>query len=85
MPAFNERVLSTTQDQLLPAVSDTVLSSNLLTMRLVLGKAKSWVGETLRRPVKVSKSTTGGAFSGLATFDTSAVNNTVRMSYNPTA
>lgn len=84
MPAFNERVLSTTQDELLPAVQDTILRSNLLTSRLILGQSRVWTGETLRRPVKVSKSQTGGAFSGLALFDTSAVNNTVRMSWNPT-
>lgn len=84
IPAFNERVLSTTQDEILPAVNDTILQSNLLAMRLIWGRPKTWVGETLRRPVKISKSTTGGAFSGLATFDTTAVNNTVRMSWNPT-
>lgn len=84
MPAFNERVLSTTQDKLLPAAMDTVLGSNFLALRLILGKAKPWVGHKIFKSVKYKKSPTGGSFSGLDTFDTSAVVNKARMGWDPT-
>lgn len=84
MPAFNERVLSTTQDELLPAAIDTVLGSNFFALRLILGKAKPWVGHRIFKAIKYKKSSTGGAFSGLDTFDTSAVLQTVRMQWDPT-
>ena len=80
--AFGARVTTTTQDELLPKVVDTVLNSNVFATRM-LGRAKKWVGETIRQPVKVSKNSTGTSFSGFDTFSTSATNNRINLSYSP--
>jgi len=44
---------------------------------------KMWVGETLKKPIKVTKSTTGGSFSGMGNFDTSAVQTRINLSFYP--
>lgn len=80
---FDEIVTTVTQDEIAPAVVDTVLTSNVLTLRL-LSNPKPWVGETLRIPVKISASTSGGSFDGYDTFSTSRVNTRRRMSFDPT-
>ena len=82
MAAFGNRVLTTTQDSFLPKLVDTVLNSNVFATRM-LGRAKKWRGETLKQPIKVSKNSTGTSFSGFDTFSTSATNNRVNLSYNP--
>ena len=82
MPAFGNRVLTTTQDEIMPRVVDTILNSNVFATRM-LGKARKWLGETLRFPVKTAKNTTGTSFSGIDTFSTSATNNRQRLSYTP--
>jgi hypothetical protein len=80
---FNERVTSITQDQFVPTVVDQILDSNVFMARTFMRDVKRWSGETLRIPIQVSKSTTGGSFSGVDTFDTSASNNTRRLSFEP--
>lgn len=82
MPAFGNRVTTTTQDEILPKVVDTILNSNVFATRM-LGRAKKWRGETLKQPIKVSKNTTGQSFSGFDTFSTSATNNRQNLAYNP--
>lgn len=82
MPALGNRVTTTTQDEILPKVVDTILNSNVFATRM-LGRAKKWVGETLRQPIKVSKNSTGTSFSGFDTFSTNATNNRVNLSYSP--
>jgi len=78
---FTERVLSVTQDTLLPKAVDIVLGDNWVTFR-VISNAKKWSGETLRRPLKVSKSTLGGSFSGMDVHSTNTIETRVRMAYN---
>ena len=80
--AFGNRVLTTTQDKLLPKAVDTALNSNVAAPRWI-GRAKKWSGETLKKTVKVSKNTTGGSFSGFDTFPTTATNNRQKLSFNP--
>ena len=80
--AFGNRVTTTTQDEILPMVVDTILNSNVFATRM-LGRAKKWKGETLKQPIKVSKNSTGTSFSGFDTFSTNATNNRVNLSYNP--
>ena len=80
---FTERVQSITQDKLLPGVVDIVLNSNILALRLMAGSPKMWSGETLKKPIKFEKSTTGGSFSGLDTFSTSTTDNRERLSFDP--
>jgi len=80
---FNERVTSITQDQFVPTIVDQILDSNVFMARMLGAGAKRWSGETLRQPIQVSKSTSGGSFSGVDTFDTTAQNNTRRLSFEP--
>jgi hypothetical protein len=77
---FEERVTTTTQDEILPSVIDNVLSDNWITYRIISNGSK-WVGEQLKRPIKISSSDLGGSFSGLDTHSTSTVNNRVLMAY----
>ncbi len=80
--AFGNRVLTTTNQYIVPKVVDTVLNSNVFATRM-LGKAKKWNGERLKQPVKVTKNTTGQSFSGFDTFSTNASNTRVNLEYVP--
>lgn len=80
--AFGNRVLTTTQDKIMPKVVDTILGSNVFATRM-LSKAKKWSGEKVKFPVKFEKNTLGGSFSGFDTFSTSAVNNRVNLEFSP--
>jgi hypothetical protein len=80
--SFGNRILTTTQDELLPRVVDTILNSNVLATRM-LRAAKKWRGEQLKKPIKVSKNSTGTSFSGFDTFSTSATNNRQRLIFDP--
>lgn len=78
---FSPRVLTTTQDKIVPKVFDNFLSDNFVTFRFV-GNGKKWVGETLKFPVKIAKNTNGGSFSGLDTHSTDAVETRQNLAYN---
>ena len=80
--SFGNRILTTTQDELLPRVLDTILNSNVFATRM-LSSAKKWKGEQLKRAIKVSKNVTGTSFSGFDTFSTSATDNRVRLVFDP--
>lgn len=80
---FNERVTSITQDQFVPTIVDQILDSNVFMARTFSRDVKRWSGETLRIPIQVTKSTSGGSFSGVDVFDTTAQNNTQRLSFEP--
>src|SRR4030042_655188 len=77
---FSERVLSLTQDKLVPKVLDNIINSSCLTARF-LGNAKPWSVESLKRAIKYTTSGLGGSFSGLDTFSTSTSETTLRMTY----
>lgn len=79
---FTNRIKTITQDTILPKVFDTVLGDNFITFRII-GNAKKWSGETLKRPVKVTSSTLGGSFSGLDTHNTSTVDTRILMEFDP--
>lgn len=78
---FSQRVLTTTQDKIVPKVFDNFLSDNFVTFRII-GNGSKWVGETLKFPVKLSKNTLGGSFSGLDTHNTDAVETRKMLSYS---
>lgn len=81
MPAPGNRVLTTTQDKLMASLVDTVLNSNVFATRMLSG-AKKWNGETMKFPIKTSKNTQGGSFSGFDLLSTTAVDTRQRLSYN---
>jgi hypothetical protein len=79
---FGSRVTTITQNTILPKVIDTVLGDNWITYRVV-SNAKRWSGVTLDRPVKITKSSLGGSFSGLDTHSTATSDTRVLMAYDP--
>lgn len=80
--ASTNRILTTTQDKLLPKVVDTVLRENVFATRM-LSSTKQWSGEQLKKSIKVSKNTTGQSFSGFDTLSTNATDNRVRLAFDP--
>ena len=76
------RLTTTTNNVLLPKVVDTILNSNVLFSRIVV-KATSWRGRQIEKIIKVSKNSQGSSFDGLDTFDTGAVDNRIKLSFNP--
>lgn len=80
--AFGNRVLTTTQDHIMPRLVDTVLNSNVFASRM-LSAAKPFRGETMKFPVKVTKNNTFTSFAGFDTFSTATVDNRISLSYNP--
>lgn len=82
MAALGNRVTTTTQDEILPKVVDTILNSNVLATR-VLGKAAKFSGERMKFPVKVTKNSTGTSFAGFDTFSTSATDNRQNLQFVP--
>jgi len=79
---FDEVVNTVTQDEIVPNIVDTVLGSNVLTLRL-MSNPKPWSGEKMKFNVKIAKSTTGGSFDGYDTFDTNRTNNRRQMEFGP--
>jgi hypothetical protein len=80
---FTERVTSITQDKFVPSVVDAILNSNVLTQRTLGRSPKVWSGETLRRPVQIAKSVTGGSFSGADKFSVATSQTRIKMSFEP--
>jgi hypothetical protein len=76
---FPARVTTITQDVIVPSAVDAILGDNFITFRVV-SNGQKWNGETLKRPIKVSKSTLGGSFSGLDTHSTATVDTRVLAS-----
>lgn len=77
---FSARVTAITQDLIIPSVVDTILGDSFIPYR-ILGNAKKWNGESLKRPVKISKSSLGGSFSGLDTHSTATTTDKTLMTY----
>ena len=78
---FSERVLSLTQDALLPKVVDNTLNSNVLLFRL-MGNAKQGKGEQIKKAIKYQNSGTATSFAGLDTFSAAVLNTKVRLAYD---
>ena len=82
--ANSNRVVTTTQDVLLPKVLDTILRENVLWTRIVGAASKKvFKGETMKKTIKVSKNTTGGHFKGYDLLDTTATDNKIQLSFIP--
>jgi hypothetical protein len=80
--SFDAYLQTITQDGFLQKVVDTILNSNVLTVRLV-SKQEKWSGEQLKVPFKYQKSTTGGSFALTDTFTTTKVNTRQKMAFDP--
>jgi len=80
--AFGNRITTTTNQHIVPAVVDTILNSNVLAGR-ILRAAKKWNGETMKFPVKYQKGVAGSSFAGFDTLPTTASDTRVNLSYTP--
>ncbi len=75
---FTDRVLTTTQDDIVPYVFDNFLTDSFVTFRF-LGNGKKFKGEVQKYPVKIAKNNLGGSFSGMDHFNTDPVNTRKNM------
>jgi len=82
--SFDDFVTTVTQDHYIPKVVDTVLSGNVITMRL-LNNAESWSGEKIIVPIKVTSSSANGSFNPYDVFDTTRNDTRVKMEFGPRA
>ena len=82
MSDVTNRLITTTQDVMLPKVVDTVLSDNVLAQR-VLGAAKKWRGRKLSKVFKYQAGTSGSSFSGFDTFGTNASDRRRKLEFEP--
>lgn len=78
---FSERVLSLTQDYLLPKVVDNTLNSNVLALRL-MGNGQEGRGESIKKAIKYQSSGAAASFAGLDTFTATQLTTKVRLSYD---
>lgn len=81
MAALSTSAQAISQPYLDKKVADTILTGNILTLRL-LSNAKKWYGRSLDKGVQVSKPTTGGSFFGLDQFPTGKSNTKIRLSFD---
>ena len=77
---FDEFVTSVTREEIIPKVADTILNSNIITLR-VMSNPKEWSGKVLQVPFKYQKSASGGSFQGYDVFSTTRVNTRNFMSF----
>jgi len=77
---MSDRVSTSTNTKLQAGLVDTVLNSSVLVGRMLTSAAK-WEGEKIRQPIKVTKNTQGGSFSGLDTFGTAAVDTRLNIEF----
>lgn len=80
--SFGQRVLTTTQDELLPRVVDTILNSNVFLTR-IMKATKKWSGEQMKFPIKYQKNTGGSSFFGYDSLGTGAADTRVRLVFDP--
>ena len=59
---------------------DTILNGNVFATRM-LGRAKKFVGERMKFPIKYQKNTTGTSFTGFDTLPTGATSNRVNLEF----
>lgn len=69
---FSNRVITVTQDKIMPKIFDNILSDNFATFRFI-SNGKKWSGEKMKFPAKLAKNTQGGSFAGLDVHNTGTV------------
>ena len=79
----NTNVNTSTLESLVAKTVDTVLTFSPSTLYF-LGNQKNWKGSLMRFPVKYARNTQGMNFQGLEKFSTTATNNFINMTFDPT-
>lgn len=77
---LTDRVADITYQDILPSIVDQINNSNVFLAR-ILNKPGRWKGIYEAQPIEIANSTTGGSFSGMDVFPTSATNNTRLMTW----
>lgn len=71
---MSNRLQNTTNTILIPSLVDQVLKGSPLVARMMTKPVK-WTGEKIKQPIKVTKGTQGGSFSGFDSLSTTAEDN----------
>ena len=80
---MSARLDTTTNEELLPKVVNTILGDNVLATRM-LAAAKKWgSGQKIKVPVKVTSGTSGQSFSGFDGLPTNASDTRINMEFAP--
>lgn len=79
----NTNVNTSTLEHLVAKTVDTVINYSPSTL-FFLGNQKRWQGSLMRFPIKYAKNSQGMNFQGLEKFSTTATNNFINMSFDPT-
>jgi len=79
--AVTNRVADATKNYLYPKLVDTVVTQTKINSMLLKG-AKQWAGAQMEIPIKWQANSNNGAFSGFDTLSTTAVDNTVKMTFD---
>lgn len=81
--AVSNRVANATKNYLMPKLVEGVIQGNVgLSYFLVRAKSGVWRGAQMEVPFKHSSNSNGGSFSGFDTLSTSAVDNTIKLTYD---
>jgi hypothetical protein len=79
--AISNRVADSTLNFLYAKLVDTVVTGNRITS-MFLSKAKPWAGAQIEIPIKWQVNPNSTSFSGADTLSTTAVDNTVKMTFD---
>lgn len=79
--AVSNRVADATKNYLYPKLVDTVVTQTKINSMFLKG-AKAWAGAQMEIPIKWQANSNNGSFSGFDTLSTTAVDNTVKMTFD---
>ncbi len=82
--SFVQQISDFTYQRILPTLVDNVNNSNILWAR-AFNQPETWTGPVLWSNLTTANSSTGGSYSGMDEFSTTATNNTVKMIFHPAA
>lgn len=80
--AVTNRVADATKNYLSPKLVDTVVTGAAIN-RMFLRNAKPWAGAQMEIPIKWQLNPNNGSFLGMDILSTAAVDNTVKMTFDP--
>lgn len=79
--SVSNRVADATKNYLYPKLVDQVVTQTEINSIFLKG-AKAWAGAQMEIPIKWQANTNNGSFSGFDTLSTTAVDNTVKMTFD---
>src|SRR5690349_3164257 len=82
MPAFGNRVVTTTRDKYMPKAVDTMLNSNVIGQRFIRA-AKKLSGKKVTGAGIIDETARGGSFFGYDTLNTNAADTRTMFEFSP--